>query len=254
MHETQTYIPVQQTDEFVPSQGTFARPVRDTEPPVGVPLFAPQPDPYGFDAVAWANVPVWETSGPAPQDPHATDGCPAPPPAGPAVSHARTRQHRPGVHRADSARLRRWARWISATVAALTAVMISVLGAMVCYAPLRALASQGASGGLADLWPLLIYGPWMVASLAILRASANGRRVAHSWCVVILFSALAVVLCVAHAPLTLSAISVAGLPPITALLSFHQLVRQIEPPAPPLPAPAEEPGNGHHRKPPSSRP
>ncbi|MFP8904887.1 DUF2637 domain-containing protein [Streptomyces atacamensis] len=118
----------------------------------------------------------------------------------------------------------------SYAVAALTAgivAMVSVLGGLVSYDPLRLLAGPAVPADLARWWPLLVYGPWLAGSLSILRATVLRRRVRHSWAVVILFSAVAVVLCVAHAPKTLTGVAAAGLPPITALACFHQLVGQI---------------------------
>ncbi|GAA3487030.1 DUF2637 domain-containing protein [Streptomyces cremeus] len=146
---------------------------------------------------------------------------------------------RPGSHdhrkrRRPHTRLRRqgwsWVRGVSISLAALTTVivaMVSAFGAVVTYNPLRHLAQPIVPGHLAELWPLLVYGPWLVASLSVLRAALHHRGAAHSWFVVILFSAVALTLCVNHADKTLVGIAVAGLPPITALSCFHQLVRQI---------------------------
>ncbi|MFH8367136.1 DUF2637 domain-containing protein [Streptomyces sp. NPDC018031] len=114
----------------------------------------------------------------------------------------------------------------AATTAAIVA-MLSVLSGMISYGPLRFLATPSTTESLADWWPLLVYGPWLVASLSVLRAALHHRGAAHSWVVVVLFSAIAVLLCVAHAPKTLAGVTVAGLPPVAALVSFHQLVRQI---------------------------
>ncbi len=123
-----------------------------------------------------------------------------------------------------------WLKLISLTLAAMTAVVVAVVGALsgvISYDPLRRLAVPGATGALAGLWPLLVYGPWLVAAMSILRAAVHRRRAAHSWFVVVVFSAIAVYLCVAHAGRTPIRLAVAGLPPITALVCFHQLVRQI---------------------------
>ncbi len=173
----------------------------------------------------------------------------APPP----VSAARTIPRKRGGARRRPSRLVRCARWIqrpwlkvlSLFIAALSAVivgMLSALGGLIAYDPLRRMASPGAHG-LAAWWPLLIYGPWLVASLSILRAALHRRRAGHSWAVVVLFSAFAMCLCVVQASRTPIAMAVAGLPPVTALLSFHQLVHQITliapvpPPAHALPRP-----------------
>jgi Protein of unknown function (DUF2637) len=119
---------------------------------------------------------------------------------------------------------------ISCVIAVLTAVIVAVVGVLggtVTHNPLRQLAEPGAPNRIAEWWPLLIYGPWLVASLSILRAALHQRRAPHSWCVVVLFSVFAVMLCVAHARMTPTGVAVAGLPPIAALACFQQLVRQI---------------------------
>ncbi|MGY0056886.1 DUF2637 domain-containing protein [Streptomyces sp. LZ34] len=129
-----------------------------------------------------------------------------------------------------------WLQLISLIFAALTTVivaMLSVLGGMVSYGPLRYLASPSTSESMAAWWPLLVYGPWLVASLSVLRAALHRRGAAHSWAVVVLFSTIAVFLCVAHAPKDPPSMAVAGLPPVAALVSFHQLVRQITLTSPP---------------------
>ncbi|UCM90235.1 DUF2637 domain-containing protein [Streptomyces marincola] len=141
-------------------------------------------------------------------------------------------------HRKERARLKWqsgtlrswWLRCASLLLAAAAAVlvaMLSVLGGLVSYAPLRDAASPGVPQQLAAWWPLLIYGPWLVASLSILRAALHQRRVLHSWAVVLLFSGLAVCLCMSQAPRTPTSLAVAGLPPLSALFAFHQIVRQI---------------------------
>lgn len=140
-----------------------------------------------------------------------------------------------------------WLQLLSLVIAAMTAIivaMLSVLGGTIAYNPLRLLAAPGTSPELATWWPLLVYGPWLVASLSIIRAALHQRRSAHSWAVVVLFSAIAVVLCIAHAPKTLPGITVAGLPPITALVSFHQLIRQITLTSPPRHALPRQRGAG----------
>ncbi|MEO3750863.1 DUF2637 domain-containing protein [Streptomyces sp. B6B3] len=121
----------------------------------------------------------------------------------------------------------RLANLLLAAAAVSIVSMLSVLGGVISYEPLRGAAATGVSGALAAWWPLLIYGPWLVASLSILRAALHQRRVVHSWVVMILFSGLAVGLCVIGAPREVTDMAVAGLPPVSALIAFHQLVRQI---------------------------
>ncbi|MFD2121188.1 hypothetical protein ACFSNO_18600 [Streptomyces cirratus] len=67
----------------------------------------------------------------------------------------------------------------------------------------------------------------MVASLSILRAALHQRRAVHSWSIVLLFSTLATLLCVAQAPSSFAARAAATLPPVAALACLQQLVRQI---------------------------
>ncbi len=129
-----------------------------------------------------------------------------------------------------------WLRLVSWAIAALTALIVAVvsgLSGVISYDPLRRLAAHGRAGVLADLWPLLVYGPWLVAALSILRAALYRRRAAHSWFVVVLFSAVAVYMCVAHVGHGPVRLAVAGLPPVTALVCFHQLVRQVTLTSPP---------------------
>jgi hypothetical protein len=137
-----------------------------------------------------------------------------------------------------------WLRVASISLAALTALvvaMVSVFGALVSYDPLRHVATPTVAEDLSRCWPLLVFGPWFVASLSVLRAALHRRRAAHSWVVVVFFSALAVTLCINQADKTLTGVAAGGLPPITALTCFHQLVRQITLTRP-------------HRRPPRRRP
>jgi len=104
--------------------------------------------------------------------------------------------------------------------------MVSVFGGMVAYTPLTHLES-GTSGVASSWWPLLIYGPWMVASLSVLRTALHRRRALHSWCVVLLFSSLAMTLCAVQAHKTFTGLAAAALPALACLTCFQQLVRQI---------------------------
>ncbi|MET9508619.1 DUF2637 domain-containing protein [Streptomyces flavidovirens] len=114
-----------------------------------------------------------------------------------------------------------------AALAAVVVSMVCVFGGMVTYDPLRHLARYRTTAGAVSWWPLLVYGPWMVASLSILRAALHQRRAAHSWGVVLLFSTVSMVLCVAQAPRTPVDAAAAALPSLAALACFQQLVRQI---------------------------
>jgi hypothetical protein len=156
------------------------------------------------------------------------------------VTHRHRRARRRGKPATTPAPAR-WLRFASLLLAGLAAAlvaMLSVLGGLISYQPLRAAAAPSAAQELTAWWPLLIYGPWLVASLAILRSALHQRHARHSWAVVVLFSGLAVGLCVSQAPQTPTDIAVAGLPPVSALVAFHQVVRQmtlINPPRHALP-------------------
>lgn len=125
-----------------------------------------------------------------------------------------------------------------AALAAVIVSMVSVFGGMVAMDPLRHIAATRAPDGLVGWWPLLVYGPWMVASLSVLRAALHQRRAVHSWSVVLFFSGVATLLCVVQAPRTVTDAAAAGLPSLAALACFQQLVRQITLTRPPRQATA----------------
>ncbi|MDX2389574.1 MULTISPECIES: DUF2637 domain-containing protein [unclassified Streptomyces] len=111
-------------------------------------------------------------------------------------------------------------------VGAIAAVVSGLSGLAICDA-LRHSAEPHMDRDVASWWPMLIYGPWMVASLSILRSALHQRRALHSWSIVLLFSTLATLLCVAQAPRTIASVAGAALPAVAALACFQQLVRQI---------------------------
>ncbi|MFC9330839.1 DUF2637 domain-containing protein [Kitasatospora sp. NPDC057015] len=137
---------------------------------------------------------------------------------------ARSSRRRPGPPRPP------WPQALGSLLGLLTAVAVTavcLVGWTLSYDPLRDLAFARGPRGLAQLWPVIVYGPWLVGSLSVLRAALDGRRVAHSWAVVVMFSVVATVLCVADVSRALPDMVVAGLPPITGAISLHQLVRQL---------------------------
>lgn len=135
-----------------------------------------------------------------------------------------------GHRKARARKLRlKWLRTGSFVIVAFVAVivaMVSVFGGMVAYGPLQNISS-GTKSGMIPQWPLLVYGPWMVASLSILRTALHQRRALHSWFIVLLFSSVAIMLCVAQADKTFTGIAGAALPSLASLACFQQLVRQI---------------------------
>ncbi|MBQ1089546.1 DUF2637 domain-containing protein [Streptomyces sp. B93] len=117
--------------------------------------------------------------------------------------------------------------YLIAAIAAVIASAVSFLSGIVAGDPLRAVAAARTQGGVIAWWPLLVYGPWLVASLSILRAALHRRRATHSWCVVVLFSAIAICLSVVQAPHTFIDSTAAALPGLAALACLQQAVRQI---------------------------
>ncbi|MER7623771.1 DUF2637 domain-containing protein [Streptomyces sp. NPDC126503] len=123
----------------------------------------------------------------------------------------------------------KWLQTGSFVIIALVAVivaMVSVFGGVVAYKPLQNIPS-GSTSAKVPSGPLLVYGPWMVASLSILRTALHRRRAVHSWFIVLLFSSVAMMLCVAQADKTFTGIAGACLPALASLACFQQLVRQI---------------------------
>lgn len=107
------------------------------------------------------------------------------------------------------------------------AAVVSILSGLALCDTLRHSAGPNTAREVVSWWPLLIYGPWTVASLSILRSALHQRRALHSWSIVLLFSTLATLLCVAQAPRTIAAGAASALPAVAALACFQQLVRQI---------------------------
>ncbi|MFJ9148371.1 DUF2637 domain-containing protein [Streptomyces sp. NPDC102270] len=114
-----------------------------------------------------------------------------------------------------------------AAAATVIASTVSVFGGLIAYDPLMFIATGRTESSVASCWPLLVFGPWLVASLSILRHALHQRRSFHSWSVVLVFSAIAMAMCVAQAPSDLMARAAAALPSFASLACFQQLVRQI---------------------------
>lgn len=95
------------------------------------------------------------------------------------------------------------------------------------YSQLRAIALLVVSEHLARWWPLTVYGPWLLAGLSILRAAVQHRTARRSWAVMLISSGTAVALCIGQSPSSLLAMVIVGIPPITALVCFRELVGQF---------------------------
>ncbi|MEV0322628.1 DUF2637 domain-containing protein [Streptomyces sp. NPDC050658] len=150
---------------------------------------------------------------------HRRHASPVPPP------RPRKRRHR--ARKASG----RWSRFASRGVTTLTVVMVLCvvsLGGLISYKTLHVLGTSDLPQGVAHWWPLLIYGPWIVACLTILRSALHGRGTrGSSWTIMIFFSLINATLCAVNAIGDAVTTTVAGLPPIAALACLHQLVDQL---------------------------
>lgn len=134
--------------------------------------------------------------------------------------------------------------------AATVGVVLLALGSFVLsYDALHQLAVHNhAPKPLAWIWPLIVDGFIITASLAVLHAVLRERAVVYPWLLVLAFSAVSVVFNVLHAPSTIVARLVAAIPPLTLVLSFELLMRQLrdrfseltKAPATPSPQPDRE--------------
>jgi hypothetical protein len=126
-------------------------------------------------------------------------------------------------------------------------VALAVAGFAMSYDALHALAAeQGVPASLAWLWPLVVDGFIVVASLSVVRGVAEERRAIYPWTLVLAFSAISVAFNVVHAAPTLVARLVAAIPPAALVLSFELLMRQLRAAlrqrAEPLPEVEPDPG------------
>ncbi|WP_326580160.1 DUF2637 domain-containing protein [Streptomyces sp. NBC_00487] len=113
------------------------------------------------------------------------------------------------------------------TTIALCAMIMLYWSLSYSYSQLRGIAVLVVSENLARWWPLTVYGPWLLAGLSIIRASVQHRTARRSWAVILLSSGTAVALCIGQSPSSMLAMVIVGIPPITALVCFRELVGQF---------------------------
>ncbi|MEU6219463.1 DUF2637 domain-containing protein [Streptomyces sp. NPDC047022] len=118
---------------------------------------------------------------------------------------------------------------VTILVATIAAFAVALLGwsTAYSYSQLRAIASTVLPAPLALWWPLTVYGPWFVAALSILRAAFQHRSARRSWSVILLASATAVALCICNSAHSMLSMVIVGIPPVTALVCFRELVGQV---------------------------
>jgi hypothetical protein len=133
---------------------------------------------------------------------------------------------------------------ITLLIMTVTLCAVGMLAWSVCYSygQLRGIASSVLPTRLAQCWPLTVYGPWFVAALSVVRATAQRRSARRSWCIVLAASAMAVALCVSHSSHALLSLVIFGIPPVTALVCFWELVGQISSKSRPRHATRPDPG------------
>lgn len=106
---------------------------------------------------------------------------------------------------------------------------VSTVGGVVTYGFARTSAATVVDG-LASWWPVLLHGPWVAASLFMLRSPAvRGRRARAGWTVLFAFSAVTAALCLTQTRKDFIGIAVAVLPPVAALACLRLLVLHITP-------------------------
>jgi hypothetical protein len=119
--------------------------------------------------------------------------------------------------------LRRIPRVSTAGVTALAGA-----GFAMSYGALHSLAhDSGVPATLAWLWPLVVDGFIVVASLSVLHAVLESRPAGYPWFLLLGFAAVSVAGNVAHGAPTPVGRLVAAVPPLALVLAFDLLMRQV---------------------------
>jgi hypothetical protein len=133
---------------------------------------------------------------------------------------------------AELARLLREGRWVQPTSA--TGVLgIGAAAFLLSYDALHSLAlASGVHPGLARIWPGVLDGFIVVATLTVVAAKRASRPTWYPWALVVLFSAASVAFNILHAvDQTLAAAGwvaalVFAMPPVALVLATHLLLQQ----------------------------
>jgi hypothetical protein len=133
---------------------------------------------------------------------------------------------------AELARLLREGRWVQPTSA--TGVLgIGAAAFLLSYDALHSLAlASGVRPGLARIWPGVLDGFIVVATLTVVAAKRASRPTWYPWALVVLFSAASVAFNILHAvDQTLAAAGwvaalVFAMPPVALVLATHLLLQQ----------------------------
>jgi hypothetical protein len=133
---------------------------------------------------------------------------------------------------ADLARLVREGRWVQPTSAA-GVLGIGAAAFLLSYDALHSLAlASGVRPGLARIWPGVLDGFIVVATLTVVAAKRASRPTWYPWALVVLFSAASVAFNILHAldqalaPAGWVAALVFAMPPVALVLATHLLLQQ----------------------------
>jgi hypothetical protein len=133
---------------------------------------------------------------------------------------------------ADLARLAQEGRWIQPASAA-GVLGIGAAAFVLSYDALHSLAlASGVRPGLARIWPGVLDGFIVVATLTVVAAKRASRPTWYPWTLVVLFSAASVAFNILHAidqtlaPVGWVAALVFAMPPVALVLATHLLLQQ----------------------------
>jgi Protein of unknown function (DUF2637) len=133
---------------------------------------------------------------------------------------------------AELARLLREGRWVQPTSAA-GVLGIGAAAFLLSYDALHSLAlASGVRPGLARIWPGVLDGFIVVATLTVVAAKRASRSTWYPWVLVVLFSAASVAFNILHAvdqalaPTGWVAALVFAMPPVALVLATHLLLQQ----------------------------
>jgi hypothetical protein len=170
--------------------------------------------------------------------PASTSGCwPAKPakanrPAGDRIAADPTVSSRSVIVNADLRRRLRDGRWVQPTSAA-GVLGIGAAAFLLSYDALHSLAlASGVRPGLARIWPGVLDGFIVVATLTVVAAKRASRPTWYPWALVVLFSAASVAFNILHAvdqQLVAAgwvAALVFAMPPVALVLATHLLLQQ----------------------------
>jgi len=114
-------------------------------------------------------------------------------------------------------------------ITSVLVLALAVAAFVLSYDALRGLAADnGVSLRLAWIWPFVIDGFLIVASLSVLRNGLLGERALYQWALVALFTAASIAFNIAHAPEDLLARVMGATPPVALALAFELLMGQVK--------------------------